>query len=400
MSTESRALEASEPLRILLAHSFYRIPGGEDRYVRRQLQLLSETHIVELLEARNEQLSDSVGTATRMIYSPMRAREATSVITRFAPDIVHLHNVYPSFGPAVHLAAARVGAPLVMTVHNYRLRCPNGLRFTEGSLCGRCERGNYLQALVHDCLPTRKQGLSYAGSLWLHRFVARLEKRVALFICPSEFVRTQCVDWGLPEDRLLTIPHFVYPSPGSNPEPGVFGVYVGRLSREKGVDVLLRALRLAGDPPFRIVGDGPVAGELRSGAAKLGLKRTEFLGSLTHDGVAETLRESRFLVVPSVMNETAGLAGLEAMALGRPLLVTSLGALPELVREGTGLICRPGDPADMAVSIVRLMEDEQYCREAGALGLSLTRDQLGPEAHLRRLESAYRSCLGLSAGES
>jgi len=242
-----------------------------------------------------------------------------------------------------------------------------------------------------------KQTAAYAGVLWLHRFAVRLEDKVSLFVCPSNFVKDQLRGWGIPASRVAAIPNFVPPQPDANPRPGRFGVFVGRLSSEKGLDVLLHTLRIARDPPFRIVGDGPLSAVLRRRAATLGLKKTQFLGRIPRDQVDEVLRDARFLALPSLLDENCPMAGLEAMALGRPLLVTSLGGLPELVREGTGLVCRPGDPGDMAKGIERLMEDDTLCLEAGIRGLSVSRQEFGPEIHLARLEAAYGLCIEQAA---
>ena len=144
-------------MRILYAHSFYRAPGGEDRHVRDQVDLVSGAHDVELVSESNVDLSESPATATRMLYSRAKKRDVGRIIDRFAPDVVHIHNTYPSLGPAVVLAANDRGIPIVMTVHNFRLRCPNGLMFTEGALCRRCQSGVYTNALLHQCFPTMKQ---------------------------------------------------------------------------------------------------------------------------------------------------------------------------------------------------------------------------------------------------
>lgn len=380
-------------MKILLAHSFYRIPGGEDRYVRQQAELLARNHDVRLIEGRNDELSDGLGTGIRMAYSRTRRRDAGRVISQFHPDLVHLHNAYPALGPAVHLATEKARVPLVMTVHNYRMRCPNGLMFTEGSICRRCQQGNYGLAPLHECFPSKRQNVAYSGALWLHRFVGRLEDRVSLFVCPSEFVRKELLRWGIPDSKVVRIPHFVRPCPDIDPSPGSFGVFVGRLSSEKGVDVLLDALRLAKDPPFRVIGGGPFEAALRHRAARLDLKRTKFLGAVAPERVGEIVRRSRFLAVPSLWNETGGLSGMEAMARGRALLVTSLGGLPELVSGGCGIVCRPGDADDMATAIERLMIDYQFCKEVGERGLEKSRKEFGQEIHLTRLEAAYEMCI-------
>ena len=156
-------LRSGAVVKILLAHSFYRVPGGEDGFVRQQAELLSHDHMVELFYKRNDELSASITTATKMLSSGNREREVARVLGRFRPNIVHVHNVYPALGTAMHFASAKARIPLVMTVHNYRMRCPNGLMFTEGSVCHRCQGGNYLNALTHRCFPSKQQSAAYAG---------------------------------------------------------------------------------------------------------------------------------------------------------------------------------------------------------------------------------------------
>ena len=382
-------------MRILVAHSFYRIPGGEDGYVRQQAELLRQRHTIELLEHHNEELVGGMATLKDMTYSLRTKTSVGSVIRNFRPDLIHLHNAYPSLGPAVHLAAAKASVPLVMTVHNFRLRCPNGYMFTEGESCRRCEGGIYTNAVMHNCFPSRGQAAGYAVALWTHRFLLRLDKKVSLYLTPSEFVRRRMLEWGFDEERVEVVRNFTTVHENSV-EPGVFGLYLGRISSEKGLDVLLRSLRKAGDPPFKIVGDGPILEDLKELAAHLELRNTDFLGRLSRDAVPEVLRASRFLVLPSSWDENAPLAALEAMALGRPLLVTATGGLVELVRNGEGIACPVGDDNALAAAIRQLNEDDDKCRALGTEGLRRAKHDFVPQTHLDRLEAAYQRCLALA----
>jgi glycosyltransferase involved in cell wall biosynthesis len=382
---------AEDPLRVLVAHSFYRISGGEDRYVEQQIELLrSSHHEVQILGRRNESLRTNVSTAATMAFSQRVLRAVEERIDRFAPDVIHLHNPYPALGPAVHLAARRRGVPLVQTIHNLRLRCPNGLMFTEGLPCRRCEAGNYTHAALHHCFPTRSQATAYAGALWSHRFVMGLEGKVSAFIAPSNFMGAQLKRWGIPEDRVWTIRNFVPSFPPPSSVLRDHGTYVGRLSSEKGLDVLLRALSLAGDPPFRIIGDGPMYPELVDLRDGLGLKRVVFTGRLPHADVHHLVSESRFLVMPSLCEENAPLAVLECMAAGRPVLVSENGGLPELVEGGAGMSFPPGDATSMAEKMRALLSDDERCLEMGVRARALAEERCSAGGHLRRLEELYR----------
>ena len=377
-------------MRILYAHSFYRIAGGEDQHVRDQVVLVSRDHDVELISEMNSDLKESPAAVTRMLYSRVKTREMEEVIERFAPDVVHVHNIYPSLGPAVLLAAFERGVPVVMTIHNFRLRCPNGIMFTEGGMCRRCETGVYANALVHRCFPTKTQAGAYAAVLWVHRFLMRFEKRIDRFIVPSEFMRQRVLGWGIDKDRVSLVRHFIplYLEAGTS-SIGSYGAFFGRLSSEKGVNVLLAALRRAGDPPFLIVGDGPHRRALVDLTRRLGLHNTRFLGWLPTDEVARLMAAARFVALPSVGEETASLAALEALAAGRPLLVSERGALPELVATGAGLASRPGDAIDVAEKISLLVNDDALCREASIQALRFAHRWLDPKRHLDQLESIY-----------
>lgn len=376
--------------RVLIAHCFYRVPGGEDRYVRQQLELLSDDHDVELLERVNEDLSHSLRTAVDMVIGPRIVDDVERRIHGFRPDVVHLHNPYPALGPAVHLASQRAGVPVIQTVHNLRFRCPNGVMFTEGRSCHRCEGGNYANAIVHKCFPSRSQAAGYATALWSHRFVLRLERRVASFVAPSAFLADRLQTWGIAPERVTTIRNFVRPSDAApTAATSDVGVYVGRLSPEKGLDVLLRALRLAGDPPFRIIGEGPMGASLRRGAKELRLRRTVFTGQLGSDDVSAEMREAGYLVMPSVCDENAPLAALEAMALARPIAVSRRGGLPELVDGERGVSFSSGDAVALAGAIRSLGEDASRRMRLGENALRFAQTHLSPVVHRDALSALY-----------
>jgi glycosyltransferase involved in cell wall biosynthesis len=267
--------------------------------------------------------------------------------------------------------------------------------FTDGELCHRCESGMYVHATMHPCFATKQQAGAYAAILWAHRFVMRLENRISRFVVPSEFMQERLLGWGIDEERVRLVRHFVRPARLSEATMpmGSYGAFFGRLSSEKGLDILLAALRRAGDPPFLIVGDGPQRRGLEDLAAELGLTHTAFLGWRTPENVGTLVASARYVAVPSVWEETANLAALEALAAGRPLLVSERGALPELVATGAGVAARPGDEIDLADKISLLMNDDALFRRASVEASKFAHQWLEPERHLAALESVYRDSL-------
>lgn len=373
-------------MRILIAHAHYRVAGGEDRYIEQQRELLSGDHDVTMLAERNEDLPGGPGALKRMVYDRRRIGEVASRIEAVAPDVIHLHNPYPALGPAVHLAARRLGIPLVQTVHNHRLRCPNGYMFTGGELCARCVRGNHVHALLHPCFPSKTQAAAYATALWTHRFPLHIDDAVVMFVAPSRYMAERLGEWGYPGERIACVPNFTdtdLPDRG----PGTGGIFAGRLSPEKGIDVLLAALARAGDPPFTIVGSGPSDADLRGRARELGLARCRFAGVVSHDEVIEQLGAARYFVMPSLWHENAPLALMEAMALGRAPIVARRGGLPELA-EGRGLVVEP-DVESLTSAIAELEGDAERAARLGAAARDFARAELGPERHRARLEEVY-----------
>jgi glycosyltransferase involved in cell wall biosynthesis len=379
-------------MRILIAHSFYRRPGGEDAHVRRQVELLRVGHDVGLLTLDNADLPGSLRTAAQMVYSSRRRREAEKAIVEFGPDVIHVHNVYPAWGPAIHLAADRTATPLVMTVHNLRLRCPNGVMFTQGEVCRRCEGGNTLQAIAHDCLSSRRQAAGYAASLWAHRFVLKLEQKVDLFIAPSHFMLERLRHWGIRNSIL--IPHGIRLPPIARRSEN-WGLYLGRLAPGKGVDVLLHALALAGDPPFRIAGDGPLLVQLEDLSRELRLENVEFVG---HKKLPwDLLGACSYVVVPSLLEESFGLTVAEAMSFGKPVVVTRRGALPETAEDGRALAVEAGDVGSLAEAVTELNSNSALAESIGRRGRAWIEGELSEELHITRLEKAYSDLRGTTS---
>ena len=380
-----------ENRRVLIAHAFYRQFGGEDQYVHQQVDLLQKYHTVQLLSLRNDELVSRFRTLKDFVYSRQRERDVVEEIRAFRPHVIHLHNPYPAFGPAVHLAASRLRIPLVQTVHNLRLRCPNGYMFTEGSVCRRCERGMYIHAAIHDCFPDRTQAASYAASLWLHRFILHLNTRVTRFVAPSNFMLQRLRSWDISTEKISLIRNFTDIPEGSDFSPGLYGMYLGRLSHEKGLNVLLAALVEARDPRFVFVGDGPARHSLEQETKRLALRNTVFRGEQSRQRVDALLRESRFLVIPSVWEENAPLAALEALARARPLVVADIGGLSELAMDGQGLIFPPSDSHGLARHIRKLMIEDDLCQQMGAKARSFAEARLSGDKHAADLERLYES---------
>jgi glycosyltransferase involved in cell wall biosynthesis len=180
-----------------------------------------------------------------------------------------------------------------------------------------------------------------------------------VYVALNEFSRQKFIEGGLPANRIVVKPNFIYPDPGAGDSSGGYAVYVGRLSAEKGVDTLLKAWKeVGGTVPLKIVGDGPLA-EMVRGAAAEG-PAIEWLGKQPLDAVYRLLGEALFLVLPSQCYENFPRVVVEAYAKGTPVLASRLGAMARVVEFGrTGLLFEPANPADLAEGVRRLLADRE-----------------------------------------
>jgi glycosyltransferase involved in cell wall biosynthesis len=227
----------------------------------------------------------------------------------------------------------------------------------------------------------------------IHRRLGSYDS-VGLFACPSNFLRDTMARGGIDPRKLRVLPNFVDVSAAIRKiSPGGPVLYVGRLSEEKGVDVLLLAAQLL--PPaasVRIVGDGPERSRLEAIAASGGGATVEFVGHVPPDEVRRHVAEASVLVVPSRCNENQPLAALEAFAAGVPVVGSEVGGLPELIRPGTdGLLVRPNDPQQLAQALASIMEDPDLALVMGGAGRRRVELELGPVQHLERVQDLYNS---------
>lgn len=330
--------------RVLVVHNRYLHRGGEDVVVDAEVALLrAHGHEVELFERSSEQLSASpLAMARELVWNGQVADELAQAAAYFNPDVVHVHNTFPYISPAAYSAVR--GRAVVQTLHNFRLLCPQAMLLREGRVCEDCVGRLPWRGALRGCYRgSRVYSTAIASMLVAHRALGTWHKRVTRYIALNDFGRKKFIEGGLPARRIAVKPNFVDALPV--PQDGVRDgfLFVGRLSPEKGIDVLCRAAAgLAGAARVRVVGGGPEAERLR-GAAGI-----EALGALPSAQVQQRMADAQALVMPSLSYETFGLVIVEAFAAGLPVIASRLGAMAALVREGeTGLLFVPGDADDL-----------------------------------------------------
>ena len=343
-------------MQILSIHNSYQIRGGEDESKELEENLLREMgHQVDTYEESNHTLKSvkPIPLALRTIWSKDAYRTVRQKLQTTKYDLIHVQNFFPLISPSIYYAARSEGVPVVQTLRNYRLLCPNALFFRDGQVCEDClGKAIPYPGVVHGCYrENRAATAATAAMLTSHRAIGTWTKMVDKYITLTNFAKEKLVQGGIPAAQIMVKPNFVHPDPRAGNGSGGYALYVGRLSVEKGVDTLLNAwTKLRQAVPLKIVGDGP----LESLVAEVSSKsdRIEWLGRRPMTEVHQLMGEAIFLVFPSKWYETFGRVALEAFAKGTPVIAADIGAISELIDAGrTGVCFRPGDANDLAAKV-------------------------------------------------
>jgi len=385
-------------MRVAIFHNRYFERGGEDVAADAEAALLAKAgHEVHRFTADNrEAITGSrlgpVKTALGAHWNPETPRQVDAFLDAHPIDVAHVHNFFPVLSPSLHWALARRTVPVVQTLHNYRLLCANGMLMRDGRPCEECVARGPWNALRYGCYRgSRAQTAVWARATAHHRQRGTWTEAVSLFTTPSEFARGKLLQAGLPPERLVVKPYPVE-DPGAPAPTGEGAVFVGRLSPEKGVDLLLDAWRAQGGAPLTIVGAGPEEARLRAQASEI--PGVRLLGLQDHARALAAIAGAAFAVVPSRWYEIFPMAALEALACGRALVVPTGTALAEIVEPGrTGLHFAFGDAADLARACAELLRAPAFTRELGAQARTTYEDLYAPEPALARLEAVYEQAL-------
>lgn len=349
-------------MKLVLCHNYYQQPGGEDQSFAAEARLLEANgHQVVPLTLHNDAIDgmSRSGVARRTLWNSEVYSRVQQLIREEKPDLLHCTNNFPLLSPALYYAARREGVPVVQSLRNYRLLCPNAQLLRDGRVCEDClGKAVPWPGVMHGCYRDSKTATAVVAALVSgHRLLGTWDRAVDLYFTLTEFARQKFIQGGMAPERIVVKPNFIDPDPGPGKGHGGYVVFVGRLSTEKGVEALLDAWRrLSCRIQLKIVGDGPLAEQVRAAAASD--TRIEWLGRRTLSEVLDLVGDAAFLVMPSIWYETFGRTIIEAFARGTPVVASRLGALAELVDEGrTGLLFRPGDAAELASVVERMLAD-------------------------------------------
>jgi glycosyltransferase involved in cell wall biosynthesis len=382
-------------MHVLLIHNEYGKVSGEEIAVR---------SLQKLLEERGQQVStyyrssaEIIGNKLKMagafwtgIYSRSAQLHVRRILVERRPDVVHVHNLFPLISPSVLGECRRAGVPLVMTVHNYRLMCPNGLHLVDGQVCERCVGGEH-HCVLKRCEGTLVKSAGYALRNAVARKLRFFHDNVTLYAALTQFQRQRLIAGGFAADRIRVIPNMLSgPSAAPAEELGQWIGYAGRVSREKGIETLMQAAAMLPDIPFRIAGDADRMSHLQRSAPS----NVRFVGHLSGDALHQFYAGCRMVTLCSTWFEGFPMMLIEAMLHGKPIVCSNIGGLPEIVDDGkTGTLFQPGDPLQLRDHLRRLWSEPDLCRRMGMAGWSKAHSEYSSERYYERLMELYHHAL-------
>jgi glycosyltransferase involved in cell wall biosynthesis len=355
-------------MRVLHVHNFYQWPGGEDQSFAATGAMLEDFgHEVIRFTLRNDVIT-GVGrltAASKAVWNGAVRRELQGLIRTTRPDIAHFENTFPLISPAAYYACHAEGVPVVQTLHNFRLVCPGSQLYRSGEICEDC-LGKWAPwpGIRHGCYRGSRLGsAAVAAMITTHRALGTWDRRVDAYIALNGFVRAKFIEAGLDANRLHINPNFLTFDPEPGDGEGGYALFAGRLSPEKGINILLEAWdKLAAELPLKILGDGPESEQVAAAAARH--RNIEWLGWRPVEEVLALIGGAKLVVVPSTCYETFNRTQLEAFAKGTPVVASRQGSMQAIVdHQRTGLLFTPNDSGDLVRQVRWLLgSPDAYAR--------------------------------------
>ena len=380
-------------MKILIVHNNYGKYSGEEAVVDKMADMLaSHGHEVAFYRRTTEGVRESATGKIKGflsgIYSPSGVRGMQEALRRERPDVVNVHNLYPFISPAALFECKKVGVPIVMTIHNFRLICPTGLFMRNGMSCERClEQGNEWSCVRYNCECSRLKSLGYALRNVFARWTGAYRKNVDAFACITDFQRQKLIAAGYDVEKITVIPNGIDVSESYSPTLGAYVAYIGRLSFEKGFDLLVEVARRNPSIQFRF------AGAKREQAEMEIPENVQFMGYLQKEELADFIRQTRFVVMPSRCYEGFPMAILEAACYGKPTIGPAHGGFTEIIGRGDGAIGKlfePNNLDDLERQVVALWNCPDEIARLGQRAFDKLQHEYSSEVIYKKWDSLFR----------
>ena len=334
------------------------------------------------------------GAFLRSLYSREARAKFAELLKGTKPDIVHLQNFRRHLTFSIVQEAKSRGIPVLFTAHDYDPICPNSLLLAHGRICTVCRGRDYWRALFVRC---KEDSVLGSLAIALEGSYARLKgyySLVDVIVTPSKFARDKLVECGFDPAKVEVVHNFIDISSYVPQYGGTDFIYFGRLVVEKGIETLIAAAAEAPDVKVLIAGDGPHKASLEDLSSKSNAENVEFLGYVDRGRLHDMVREALAVVMPSIWFENFPYSILESFALGKPVIASDIGGMPEMVKDSqTGLLFEPGNGLALAERMKYLQGNPSLVDEMGRHARNRAETEFDAETHYRRLMEVYEKIM-------
>ena len=399
-------------MRILLVNKFHYLRGGSEKYYFELAQLLkSKGHTVGFFSMKHEEnittgdaeyfveeIDLNTGSklkALDIIYSQENKRLMTKALEEFKPDIVHINNFQRQLSASIIDAIKEKNIPIVMTAHDLNPICPASIMLYNGEVCDDCIIKGYTQCIKKKCVKgsTLKSTLGVMEKKYYD--IHKVFRKIDCIISPSEFNKNQLINGKLKYNEIVALHNFVNESERNEYVLGDYAFYLGRLSKEKGILNLIEAIGDIPNAKLLIAGDGPERERIEAYISEHKLDgRITLLGYQNQDSIHKYITNSRFVVIPSICNENCPYSVLEAMEIGKPIVASRIGGIPELIADGeNGYLYKADDINELKEKLMLMLDDDDKVKRFAQKSRELYESYYSPDSYYNELIKIYNKVM-------
>ncbi|ODB89575.1 hypothetical protein A3194_10465 [Candidatus Thiodiazotropha endoloripes] len=377
---------------ILIAHNKYIHYGGEDSVVESEVKMLRKYgHNVYVYERENSLLKNKskLKILADSVWSKKTVKDLEEIFKEFKPDVIHVHNTLPQISPSIYWVASKYNIPAIQTIHNFRLSCLQAMFLRNNKICELCKGKLPLKGIINKCYrDSFAASTTLAISLIAHRVLGTYKRKINIYIALNEFCKEKLIEMGVPKSKILIKPNFVQPPKQMNTEKNGNPLYVGRLSEEKGIQVLVNAIKSIPKYNFDVAGDGPKKSLFKNA------HNVNLLGNISQQKVIDLMSNAPFIIVPSLWYENMPRTIVESFSMGTPVIASDIGALSRLVDHGkTGLLFKTGSTNDLIRTIKWSLREKKKIMKMGVLAKEKYNINYTEDVNYRALTSIYNHAL-------
>ncbi len=403
-------------MKILAVNKFYYIKGGSETYFfslnnmlkkdgmeivpfsmqdHRNFQCEYSDFFIKNVDYNNMSFNKKVINAIKILYSFESKRKIKKLIEFTNPDIAHLHIFQHQLTPSILHEIKKHNVKIINTVHDLKVICPNYKMLNRKGICEECKGGKYYNCVKNRCMKNSiLKSIVAMNEAYINNFI-KSYNYIDKFICPSRFYVEKLKQFGINNEKLIYIPNFI------NEEEYEYSIYeedyflfVGRIIEEKGIEMLIDAMKNIKGGRLVIAGTGPLEEKIRKKIEYLNLKNVTMVGFLDSNKINELMRRCRFLIIPSLWYENCPMVVLEAMACGKPIIGSDMGGIPELVNDKiNGLIFKHNDIKDLENKINIMNKNQIMRRYMGRKGREIIESTYNKNNHLKKIKELYKEII-------